>query len=140
MPPSPITLSADRIDMSPRRFYTVGIVGSPALAAETIIATLTVAANVAVTQSVRLQGWAAFTVGTSGVSAQLRIRQTSAVGTLKADSGAVTAAAANLREQSIQGDDTAPTLPGQIYVMTLQVASGSAASTVSAVYLEALIY
>lgn len=140
MPQIPIRLSADEMDMSPRRFYSTGIVASPALAAETIIATLTVAANLSVVQSVRLQGWAAFTVGTSGVSAQVRIRQTNVAGTVKADSGAVTVTAGNLREASVQGDDTAATIPGQVYVLTLQIASGAAASTVSAVYLEAIVY
>lgn len=140
MPPIPIRLSADEMDMSPRRFYSTTVAGSPALAAETIVCTLTVAANVAILQSVRLQGWAAFTVGTSGVSAQLRIRQTNVAGTVKADSGAVTVTAGNLREASVQGDDTASAIPGQVYVLTLQIASGAATSTVSAVYLEAQLF
>jgi hypothetical protein len=140
MPAVPIRRSAEEIDLSPRRFYTTTVAGSPALAAETIIATITVAANIAVVQSVRLQGWAAFTVGASGTAAQLRIRQTNVAGTVKADSGATTVVAANLREASVQGDDTAATVPGQVYVLTLQITAGAATSTVSAVYLEALVY
>lgn len=140
MPPVPIRLSADEIDLSPRRFTSIVVAASPAAGAETIIATLTCAANIAALQSVRLLAWCAYTVGTNGVSANLRIRQTDASGSIKAATGAVTATAANLDELTAMGLDTAPTLPGQVYVATLTVGSGSAPSTVSAVYLEAYVF
>lgn len=139
MSPQPIQYSAEHIDLSPRYFYSVTVAASPALAAETTIATLTVNGDLAIGEGIRLTGWAAFTVGTSGVSAQLRIRQTGLSGTVVADSGATSASAASLGVRDALGIDTAAALPGQVYVLTLQVASGAAESTVSAVLLDAFV-
>lgn len=137
--PLPITDTAGGLDLSLRVVRSSTVVASPAAAAETTICTITVTGDIVVNQAVGLEGWAAYTVGTNGVSGQLRLRQTSSAGTLIADSGAVTRTAAQLVEQSVFGQDTAAVLPGQVYVLTLQVASGSAASTVSAVYLRAFV-
>lgn len=141
MTPSPIALTADRLDLSPRVYTTHTIVGSPALAAETIVASLTVTAELAVLEGVELVGWLAYTLGASGVSAQARIRQTGLAGTIIADTGALNAgdAAGKLGAHTLLGIDAAPVLPEQVYVLTLQVASGAAASTVSACYLRALV-
>lgn len=132
--PVPIQQAADSIDLGPRFFFTATVAGSPAAAAETIVATLTPTGDIAVTKGVFLFGALAFTVGTAGVSARYRIRQTNAAGTVVFDSGATTAgiAAANVVAADVQGVDTAPTMPGQVYVLTLTVGSASAASTVSA--------
>jgi hypothetical protein len=139
--PDPIKLSSALVDLSARFKRTTAIVGSPALAAETIIASLTIADDLVVAQGVRVEGWAAYTVGTSGTAATLRLRQTNVAGTVVATTGALTGgiAAAALVAQDVAGFDAAPVLPGQIYVMTLQVTAGSAASTVSAVLLTATI-
>lgn len=139
--PEPIKLESTFVGLSQRFRRTTTVVGSPAAAAETIIASLSVPDDLAVEAGVRLEGWAAFTVGTNGVSTQLRIRQTNVAGTVKADTGALTGgvAAAALLAQDVIGFDTGPTLPGQVYVLTLQVASGSAASTVSSVFLGAIV-
>ena len=141
MPPVPISESADRIDLSPRIVDTVAVTGSPAAAAETIIATLTIPnfAGIAIVQKIYLDGWAAFTVGTSGTAVRLRIRQTDGSGTVVADTGALTGgvAAAALLAQDISGSDAAPGITK--YVMTLTVTAGSAPSTVSAVSLRATL-
>lgn len=139
--PEPIKLDSTFVDLSQRFKRSTTVVASPALAAETIIASVTIPDDLAVASGVRLEGWAAFTVGTTGVSTQLRIRQTNVAGTVKADTGALTGgvAAAALLAQDVIGFDTAPALPGQVYVLTLQVASATAASTVSAVYLSAIV-
>lgn len=135
---APERLDARGINLTNRVVSSKAVVGSPAAATETIIASITLPLNVQTFQAVELQGWAAFTVGTSGVSVQLKIRQTDTSGTTIADSGALTATATNLGAFSVFGPDTAPAA-GQIYKLTMTVASGAATSTVSAVYLRALI-
>ena len=117
------------------------MVASPAAAAETIIASITLTGDVAVQRSVIIRGFAAFTVGTSGTAVQLRIRQTNVSGTIVGNSGALTGgiAAAALVVENVVGVDASPSNTGQVYVLTLQVTSGSAPSTVSAVELDALV-
>jgi len=139
--PDPIQLTSGVVDLSARFKRTSTIVASPAAAAETIVASLTILDDLVVAQGIRLDGWAAFTVGTAGVSTQWRIRRTNVAGTVVADTGALTGgvAAAALLAQDISGFDTGPTLPGQVYVLTLQVASANAASTLSQVLLTAII-
>jgi len=137
MPVLPIIESAKQIDLSGRVASSASVVASPAAAAETIIATVTIPDDVALALGVLVIGYAAFTVGTNGVSANLRIRQTDASGTIVKASGAVTETAANLDGRSLVGLDTAASV-AQKYVLTLTVGSGSAVSTVSAVSLVAL--
>lgn len=138
MSPIPINETSGALDLSQRVKMTTAITGSPALAAETIIATLVLNTDETFTEGVHLRGWAAFTVGTSGTAVQFRIRRTNVAGTVVADSGALTATAATLRADSIMGLDIAPALTGQTYVLTLQVTAGAAASTVTATALEAI--
>ena len=137
MPVLPIIESAKGIDLSGRIARSATVAASPAAAAETTICTVTIPDDVALALGVLLIGYAAFTVGTNGVSATLRLRQTDTSGTVVTSSGAVTETAANLDARSIVGLDTAAAV-GQVYVLTLTVASGSAASTVSAARLVAL--
>lgn len=136
--PEPIRQSVIDHDLSARVAQSAAVVGSPALAAETIIASVTVAryGDLPIVSGVLLIGWCAFTAGTSGVSGQLRIRQTAVNGTLIADSGAVTVTAANLYAPAIVGFDAGA--GAAVYKLTLQVASGAAVSTVSAVNLVAI--
>lgn len=136
---NPNRISAVGLDLSPRVFHTATVAASPAAGAETTIATLTVNADLSVAAGVLLFGFAAFTVGTSGVSAQLKLRQTGTSGTTIKDSGATTVAATNLKAMEIVGLDASPSLPNQVYVLTLTIGSGAAASTVSAVTLLALV-
>lgn len=140
MPVAPLEVTAASIDLSGRVAETKTVVASPTDATETIIATITVDTNQAITQAVLLRGFAAFTVGTSGVSAQLKIRRTNVAGTVVADTGATTAgiAATKLVAEPILGFDTGMAATGQVYVLTLTVGSAAAASTVSAVEFDAL--
>ena len=135
--PDPIRQNIVDHDLTVRFPFTTTVTGSPAAAAETIVATLTIPSfnEIAVVTGIRLRGWLAFTVGTNGVSARVRLKQTDASGTTVADTGLTTVTAANLLEMSINGTDLAPGI-GK-YVMTLIIGSGSAASTVSAVSLAA---
>ncbi len=139
MSPDPIRLSAKDVDPSPRVVRTGTVVASPAAAAETIIASLTVVPDLVVGLGVVLHGYAAYTVGTSGTAVTLRIRRTDVAGTIVKASGAMTRTAANLAADSIVAVDTGPTLPNQVYVLTMQVTAGAAASTVSAVELVAIV-
>jgi hypothetical protein len=136
--PVPITVSGASIDLGQRVDRSVAVVGSPAAAAETIIATITVNTDEVLTEGVDLDGWAAYTVGTNGTAAELRIRRTNAAGTLIATSGPVTRVAAQLVEHAVSGFDATPAATGQVYVLTLQVTAGSAISTVSATKLGAV--
>lgn len=137
--PQPIHNNVIFEDLSARFLSTQTVTGSPAAGSETIVATLTIANfnDIAVVTGVQLRAWAAFTVGTNGVTATLKLRQTDASGSTIATSGATTVVATNLLEMSIQGFDAAPGI-GK-YVATLTIGSGSAASTVSAVNLSAII-
>jgi len=142
MPTEPITRNALGLDLSARAVYSTTVVASPAAAAETIIASITIPANIAAVTGVDLTGWAAYTVGTNGTAVRLRIRQTDVAGTVKGDTGALTGSqhgAAILSADDCEGFDTAPVLPGQVYVLTMQVTAGSAPSTVSAVKLRAFV-
>ena len=126
------------INLSNRYAHSAAVVASPAAGAETIIATITLPSQVQTFSAVRLTGYAAFTVGTSGVSAELQIRQTDTSGTALVTSGALTVTAADLVGLAVLGFDIVPSA-GQVYVLTLTVGSGAAESTVSAVALDALI-
>lgn len=134
-----IGMSGARVDLSPRFVMSKTVAASPAGSAETTIASITLPANVVQEVGVELTAWAALTVGTSGTAVTLKIRETGTSGATIASTGALTATAANLIQVSAHGLDTAGVLPGQVYVATLTVTGGAAASTVSAVYLRALI-
>jgi hypothetical protein len=135
----PVQLSAAGIDLSPRVFRSSVVVASPSGSSETTICSVTVTGNLAVSLGVLLIANAAWTVGTNGVSVNLKLRQTDTSGATVKATGAVTATAANLMATTVVGLDTAAVLPGQVYVLTMTVASGSAASTVSAVDLVAIV-
>lgn len=137
--PDPIAIAGGRVDLGRRVQQTATVAGSPALAAETTIATLTITDDLVVTTGVLLEGWGAFTVGTSGTAATLKLHRTNAAGATLASTGALTVVAANLVSFSLQGIDTAPVLPGQIYILTLQITGGAAVSTVSGVQLVAIV-
>lgn len=141
MPAEPIHSSALGIDLSPRIAIYTTVDASPAAASETVIATLTIPnfGNLSVVSGIRLSGWAALTVGTSGASVRMRIRQTSVGGTVKADTGVLTGgvAAGNLLAQDVEGFDSGAGVG--VYVLTLTIGSGAATSTVSALVLQATI-
>lgn len=141
MSPAPaIVLGAAQLDLSGRYVYTATVAASPAAAAETTIATITLpdVGGITITQGVWVFGWAAYTVGTSGTAVTLRMRQTGLAGTLVQSTGAMTKTAAQLYADDVNDVDTAPS-GKQVYVLTMQVTGGAAASTVSAVFLGAVI-
>jgi hypothetical protein len=138
---APITGTVRGDDLTPRFVRTSTVVASPTDNTETIIASLTLTDTASPVAGVELIAFAAFTIGTNGTAGNLRIRRTDASGSIVAATGGLTAgvwAATQLAELYVAGFDTGPTLPGQVYVATLTVTSGSAASTVSALYLRAL--
>jgi len=139
--PVPLGENAASLDLSSRAAATTTVVASPALAAETIIFSVTPNTDEAIVSGIMLRGFAAFTVGTSGTAVTFRIRRTNVSGTVVANTGALTGgiAAGNLVAETILGFDTGAALTGQTYVLTMQVTAGAAASTVSAVEFDALI-
>ena len=141
MPVVPIQETSAGIDLQARVPVSATVVASPAAASETIIAQIQLTGDVAVQRSVIVRGFAAFTVGTSGTAVRLRLRQTNVSGTVIGDTGALTGgiAAGNLVVENVAGVDASPSNTGQVYVMTLTVTAGAAASTVSAVELDAIV-
>src|SRR5206468_8525950 len=121
-----------------RVFQSATVVASPAAATETIIASVTLANDLAIGSGVLLLGYAAFTAGTSGTGATLKLRQTDTSGTTVKTSGILPVTAAALYAPGILGFDASPLSNAGVYVMTLTVANGAAASTVSAVTLIAV--
>jgi len=141
MPIAPLEVTAASIDLSGRVAESKTVAASPSAATETVIATITVDTNLAIQQAILLRGFAAFTVGTSGTAVTLKIRRTDTSGTTIATTGALTGGitAGNLVAETILGFDTGVGGTGQVYVLTLTVTNGAAASTVSAVELDALV-
>lgn len=139
--PDAINESGARVDLSSRFSQSKTVVASPAAAAETIICQTPALGDVAKNVGVILFGWCAFTVGTSGANVNLRVRQTNVGGAVIDTTGNMTGgiAAGNLVSFDIQTFDASPVLPGQVYVLTLQVGSAAAASTVSACNLFAIL-
>ena len=139
--PQPIRADSINLDLTKRIQVYATVDASPATNAETIIATLNLTsfADIAVISGIRLSGWAAFTVGTSGTAVTMRIRQTNVSGSVKANTGALTGgiSAGNLIAQDVEGFDSGAGVG--TYVLTLQVTGGAATSTVSALILQAII-
>jgi hypothetical protein len=132
-----IQVSGAGVDLSPRAGGNNTVVGSPALAAETVVCSIpAIQSAVVATAGVFISSQIAFTVGTSGASARYRIRQgvAAGAGTVIFDSGVTTAGitAAGLVVENLFGFDASPVFPGQAYCLTLTVGSGAAVSTVSA--------
>lgn len=139
-PTEAIIASAKFQDWSSRVVHSETVVASPSGSAETIIAQITVQADVTIGSGVSLSGWAAYTVGTSGTAGNLRIRQTNVSGTVVVATGALTGnhGAGVLVADDVNGFDASPPSP-RVYVLTLTVTAGAAASTVSAVELLAVV-
>lgn len=138
MPLEPIQQAIRNHDLSGRVAFSSTVSASPTDNTETVIATITLPQGIVIVDGVYLAAWIAFTVGTSGVNSRLRVHQTNAAGTTKADSGLVTRTAAALGSQGILGKDTGAA-DGQVYVLTLTVGSAGAASTVSQLLFAALV-
>lgn len=134
----PERLDARGINLGSRIVASNTVAASPSGSSETTICTVTLPSDVQTFSKVILVGNANFTVGTNGVSVNLKIRQTDTSGTTISATGATTATAANLGSLSVIGTDASPAA-GQVYVLTMTVASGSAASTVSAASLYAIV-
>lgn len=118
---------------------TTAIVGSPAAAAETVVAQLNLGSVDFEVRQVYLRGWCQFTVGTTGNLATLRIRRTGLTGTnvSPAANAGLTMVAANVVAPDLETVDAPGDSAGLVYVLTLQVGAATAASTVSAVGLIA---
>lgn len=139
MSPQPIQFDSTHLDLSPRVFRDTSVDASPAAGSETTIAHVTLANDLAIVSGVLVVAFAAFTVGTNGVTATLKIRQTDTSGSTVASTGATTVVAADLHELSIAGFDVSPLSNSGVYVLTLTIGSGSAPSTVSGVTLAAIV-
>jgi hypothetical protein len=137
--PQPLRVNVANTDLSARFPVTTTVGASPSAAAETIIGTLNIPnfGDTVVVSGIQLTGWAAYTVGTSGTAVTLRVRQTNVSGTVVVSTGALSKTAGNLYVDDISGTDAAP--GAAVYVLTMQVTAGAAASTVSALTLQAIV-
>lgn len=135
---SSIGFDGARVNFQSAIFQSSAIVASPAAAAETIVAQVTLPVQLRADQTVLLFGMVAYIVGTSGTAGTVRLRRTSVGGTLIASTGALVVAATNPVAPIILAPDAPGAVSNQVYVLTLQVTAGAAVSTVSAVALYAL--
>jgi hypothetical protein len=135
----PIKIGAATVALDERLFQTSTVAASPAAGTITVVATLTLNGDLVITEGVLLVAYAAYTVGTNGVTALWQIRRTDATGTIIKASGAKTVVAATLVDEAIVGFDTGAVLPNQVYALCATIGSGSAESLVSAVTLAALV-
>jgi len=139
--PQPIRYDSAGLDLTKRVQVYKTVDASPSAASETVIATLTLASfsDIAVVSGIRVSGWAAFTVGTSGTAVTMKIRQTNVSGTTIATTGALTGgvSAGNLLAQDVEGFDSGA--GASSYALTLTITAGAATSTVSALVLQAVI-
>ena len=141
MSPLPISVDASHIDLSPRVFTSTAVAGSPALAAETTVCTVTCSGDLASTLGVVIVAFCALTVGTSGSAVTAKIRRTDTSGTTVVSTGAMTGgvAAGNLLSYTVLGFDSGGFTNGRVYVLTLTITAGAAVSTVSAAGLVAVV-
>ena len=128
--PVPFERSALLDDLSPRIVGSTTVVASPTDATETIIGSVQLVGDLSYATGVFLIAQCSLTVGTNGVSVQLKWRRTSVGGTTVTTGGVSTSVAANVVYRELIGLDTSPGTD-QIYKLTLTVGSASAASTVS---------
>lgn len=116
------------------------IIGSPALAAETIIATTGPLGLAVDNAQVVLLAFIDLTIGTSGTALTLRLRRgTTLTGTQVNVGQAMTVTAGNLVHWSTIDTDQPGIAAGLQYTLTAQVTGGAAASTVSDVSLVAMV-
>lgn len=121
------------------RQRSTGIVGSPAAAAETVVAAIAPGAIPAGQQGdpVDLEVTLDLTIGTSGTAVTVKIETgTVAGGTILATHGPFTAVAANRMNFAMQATNPAENYTG--YVVTVTVTAGAAVSTVNNVNLSAV--
>jgi hypothetical protein len=136
---SSIAVDGARVFLQSSFFQSAAIVASPAAAAETVVASLTLPVQIRADQTVFLFGNPVYIVGTNGTAGTVRLRRTSVGGALVASSGALVVAATNPVAPILLAPDVPGFVANQVYVLTLQITAGSAASTLSAVALYALV-
>lgn len=120
--------------------FTNVVTGSPAAAAETVIATLASVSTQFGGQTVRFAANVDITPQAAVTSITYRIRRTSLTGTLVGTVGPIAPSAAPIGRlvSEIEGSD-APGDSSGPYVLTAQCAAGAAPSTVNAVTFQANI-
>lgn len=134
-----VKLDSLAADFTDRLFTDLTVDASPAAAAETIIATVTVSSVPRAEMGVLLFASAAWTVGANGTGSTLKIRRTDASGSTRYSTGILPTAAAVLVNQTAVVFDAIGQVQNQVYVVTLTVTAATATSTVSAVTLAALV-
>ena len=117
------------------------VVASPALAAETVIAT-SGKLNIDVPQyAVLLSGLVDITIGTSGTAVTFNLRRGTSVSGTAVTTGATwgpyAVTATHEYQFTIMGSDIPPASHGVQYVLTATVTNGAATSTVNVVALSA---
>lgn len=127
------------LDFSPRVVHSSTVAASPADATETVVCSVTLPAIVQVNYGVILMGFGAYTQGTNGTGATLKLRRTDTSGTTLKSTGIIPVAAGVLGTGSVLGFDAVAPSAGQVYVLTALMTAATAASTFSAAELVAIV-
>lgn len=139
----PFTDNLRFIDCSARVQQTTTIIASPALAAETVVATTPAFdGTLPIALGVLLIAEIAYTIGTSGTACTVQLRRGTTTGGASVYSSGAQTGGHNTATQLVA--DSAGTFDtgagaAQQYSITLLVASGAATSTVSKVSLTAIL-
>lgn len=138
-PPQPIQQNAASLDLSTRFFQSKTVSASPPDDTITVVASVAVPQNLVIAAGAQLWAWFALTIDGDGSGLTVELRKTNAAGAVVATSGDVPVSAGDSTAFSINGFDTTPSTPGQVYALCVTVQDASGASTVSAVSLAVLV-
>lgn len=138
-PPQPIQQNAASLDLSTRFVQSKTVSTSPTGATIAAIASITVPQNLVIAAGAQLWAWFAVALDGDGSALTIELRKTNAAGAVVATSGAFDVVGGASAIYSINGFDTTPSTPGQVYALCVTVQDASGASTVSAVSLAALV-
>lgn len=116
---------------NPRVLATNTVIASPAAAAETIIAKLSGVSVAGPDSIVKLDAAVNISIGTAGIAVTLRVYRGDATTDTKVyDSGQLVTSAGDEYTLPLATVDTPGEVAGQDYILTAEVASAAAASTV----------
>lgn len=137
-PPQPIQQNAASLDLSTRFVQTKTVSASPPDDTITVVASVAVPQNLVIAAGAQIWGWLSVALDGDSTAVTVALRKTNAAGAVVAASDPIQVAGA-FGLYSINGFDTTPSTPGQVYALCVTVQDASGASTVSAVSLAVLV-
>lgn len=137
-PPQPIQQNAASLDLSTRFFQSKTVSASPPDDTITVVASVAVPQNLVIAAGAQIWAWLSVALDGDASAVTVALRKTNAAGAVVATSDPIVVAGA-FGIYSINGFDTTPSTPGQVYALCVTVQDASGASTVSAVSLAVLV-